>query len=174
MPKGHGKAKTRWPNLATPPHTQPLPLGPRWVTSAQGTGSFLTSQADTQRVKLRLPPSSIPILILADSAPPPYPQLFWDNGGSRWPKSRSLHPTLRIWEQPENLLLRLNVGRRAAFPGWGGEDGGYGWHHSSPTGLQGQRLPSLDWHSINPALGQPRKKRGFGEAQEAGCTQLTV
>lgn len=79
--------------------------------------------------------------------------------------SYSLHPTPRIWEQPANLLLLIKAGQQSSFHMQGGEDRSSEAHHSIPTGLQVQGPPLLGSHPTNPALGQPRKKGGFGRAQ---------
>ena len=58
MPEGYGKAKTRWFNLASPPCSQPLPVGPAQVILAQPTGSFPLS---TQTHKGLIPGSLLPL-----------------------------------------------------------------------------------------------------------------
>lgn len=77
----------------------------------------------------------------------------------------SLHPTRRIWEQPANLLLLVKAGRQASFHVQDGVDGSSKALHSLPTRLQVQGPPLLGSHPTNPALGQPRKKGGYGRAQ---------
>lgn len=80
--------------------------------------------------------------------------------------SYSLHPTLRIWEQPANLLLLIKAGQQSSFHHMqGGEDRSSEAHHSIPKGLQVQGPPLLGSHPTNPALGQPRKKGGIGRTQ---------
>lgn len=139
------------------PCSQSLSVGPTQVTLAEPTGSFTPSHTDPQRVKLSLPPSSIPILILADSAPRPTAAIL---GQWRQQMARVLFPP----PDPQNLgatcksAAASKSSPASSLPrtGWRGQRQYSTLSH--PHWAVGPGAAPLGSHPTNPALGQPRKK----------------
>lgn len=149
---GHSKTKEGESNLSPYPH-------PTRATLAHCTGSCTLSHADTRRVKARLlPPPQFRSLL---TPLPSLPQLFWDNGGSRWP-APSTRPSESGTTHESAAASKSSPAGSLPRSEWGG-------HRATPTGCGAKGHSSTSAH-IPPTQHpvSPERKEALEEPEHYG------